>query len=264
MLTDPGSAKLDWQSGYYSLRKIVNEEMRLSRPYYHQFAHNESFSNSRRAFNTRNDTMIESLKQDYFLKIDASGYFTIEGVSPGDYLLDLQPVAFEQGVPPGRRAPIGNFLQTVSIPDNDGQRHVDIGTFVIPVYTGNQNSTTRNPNTLHSSSNLSNKTESVTRHPNIQIDVTDRVTNEPVPYISIEVEEKWWYQDSSRKIQKQSFSTNAKGTAWLRHIDSSASSVRILIQTPGYVAQARSFSLLHHPLPKTLIFKLERGKELVG
>ncbi|MDB4798710.1 carboxypeptidase regulatory-like domain-containing protein [Verrucomicrobia bacterium] len=266
MLTDPGSAELDWQSGYYSLRKIVNEEMRLSRPYYYQFAHSESFSHSQRAFNSRNDTILESLKQDYYLKVEPNGYFSISGVAPGDYLLDLQPVAFEHGVPPGRRAPVGNFLQTVSIPEVEGLSHIDIGTFIIPVSNGSQTSNPvgRKTDNLPPSTEVPKKTDPTIRPHDLQIDVIDWVTNEPIPFISIEVEEKSWYQDSSRKIQNHSFSTDAKGTAWLRHIDSSANSVRILIQAPGYVAQERNFFLRRKGLPEALTFKLERGKEIVG
>jgi hypothetical protein len=266
MLTDPGTAKLDWQSGYYSLRKIVNEEMRLSRPYYYQFAHSESFSHSQRAFNSRNDTILESLKQDYYLKVEPNGYFFISGVAPGDYLLDLQPVAFEHGVLPERMAPIGNLLQTVSIPEVTGQSHLDIGTFIIPVSDESQTSKSvvRKTDSLPPSTEVPRKTEPTTRRHDLQIDVVDWVTSEPLPNIQIEMEEKWWTEGNLGKNQKQTFTTDAKGTAWLRNIDSSANSMRILIQSQGYVAQERVIFRRYQPLPEAMLFKLELGKEIVG
>ena len=117
-----------------------------------------------------------------------------------------------------------------------------------------------NPQRTNESNTASGSREQV-----LQIQVIERTTNKPVPYISIDVEESWWSEKTQTSRERsQTLTTNSKGTAKAVHLDPDSSSTRIRVQTPGFVAQEKQFIRRYQALPNNYVFKLDRGTEIVG
>ncbi len=264
MISQPSNTEILWEKGHYGLRKVKPIATMAIRPSPDDFVVREHFTRASTEYSERHE--VERLEEDsrFYVEVNPSGHFTIKGVKPGDYILDLRATKNDWSSSPFEYQIIASAVQRISVPS--GSQRIDIGTVTLQtIPDSREQDAPPTASVAPSTGTEQSVDETVSANTkDLRFQVVDASTGELIPNVTISLREYWKNSTLNGPRPPIKTTTDSLGQATLRHVQTSADQLTIELSAPGYVAVEKRFYPDPHPISEQQFFRLYRGGSFNG